>query len=94
MDGGGQRQARRRGYASTSTGTQPGILFLEIDGVAYDVLRLAIRAGSVPTMARWLRDGTYRLFEWECDWSSQTGAMQAGPRGRTFWNWLFVDWLA
>jgi uncharacterized membrane protein YvlD (DUF360 family) len=73
-----RRQGRRGGYASTSTGTAPGLLLLEIDGLAYDVLRLAVRAGSAPTMARWLHGGTFRLFEWECDWSSQTGAMQAG----------------
>ena len=34
--------------------------------------------GDVPTMARWLRDGSHRLIRWETDWSSQTGASQAG----------------
>ena len=29
-------------------------------------------------MARWLRDGSHRLARWETDWSSQTGACQAG----------------
>jgi uncharacterized membrane protein YvlD (DUF360 family) len=73
-----RRQGRRAGYSSTSTESEPGLLLLEIDGLAYDVLRLAVRAGSAPTMARWLHDGEFRLFAWECDWSSQTGAMQAG----------------
>ena len=29
-------------------------------------------------MARWLRGGSHRLSRWETDWSSQTGACQAG----------------
>jgi uncharacterized membrane protein YvlD (DUF360 family) len=56
----------------------PGILFLEIDGLAKPVLRNAIRDGNAPNMARWLADGTHRLVEWETDTSSQTGASQAG----------------
>jgi uncharacterized membrane protein YvlD (DUF360 family) len=56
----------------------PGLLFLEIDGLAHDVLVRAIRDGNAPTMARWLRGGSHRLARWQTDWSSQTGACQAG----------------
>src|SRR3954447_1272222 len=56
----------------------PGVYFLEIDGLAHDVLKRAIRDGNAPNMARWLSDGTHRLLRWETDWSSQTGACQAG----------------
>ena len=56
----------------------PGIVFLEIDGLALPVLQRAMRDGHAPTMARWLEDGTHRLAEWEPDLSSQTGASQAG----------------
>ncbi len=56
----------------------PGLLFLEIDGLAHDVLVRAIRDGNAPTMARWLRDDSHRLARWQTDWSSQTGACQAG----------------
>src|SRR4051795_1935653 len=56
----------------------PGIVFLEIDGLALPVLRRAIRDGVTPTMARWLADGSHALIEWETDLSSQTGASQAG----------------
>src|SRR5881394_3965098 len=56
----------------------PGMVFLEIDGLALPVLQLAMRNGSVPTMARWLEEGSHRLAEWETDLSSQTGASQAG----------------
>ena len=70
---------RREGRAGTVHATDvPGVIFLEIDGLAHDVLRRAVRDGNVPTIARWLRDGTHRLHRWETDWSSQTGACQAG----------------
>src|SRR5205814_5035880 len=70
------RIARRSGErVETSV---PGIVFLEIDGLALPVLQRAIRNGSAPTMARWLEKGTHRLVEWETDLSSQTGASQAG----------------
>ena len=71
-----QRIARRQGGATRTD--VPGILFLEIDGLALPVLRRAMRDGSAPTMARWIAEDGYRLAEWETDLSSQTGASQAG----------------
>jgi len=71
-----RRQARRTG-ATTETDV-PGVLFLEVDGLAHGVVSRAIRDGNVPTLARWLREGSHRLIRWETDWSSQTGACQAG----------------
>ena len=69
------RIARRQGIiASTDV---PGIVYLEIDGLALPVLRRAMRDGNAPNMARWARE-THRLAEWETDLSSQTGASQAG----------------
>jgi uncharacterized membrane protein YvlD (DUF360 family) len=74
------RQVIRRlaepGTAATSD--VPGVVFVQIDGLAYDVLQHAIRNGDVSTIGRWLRDGSHRLLRWETDWSSQTGASQAG----------------
>ena len=56
----------------------PGILFIQIDGLAEPVLRQALADGHAPTLARWVRSGTHRITGWECDLSSQTGASQAG----------------
>jgi uncharacterized membrane protein YvlD (DUF360 family) len=70
-----KRHARRTGYIRSDV---PAVFFLEIEGLAHDVLRRAIRDGNAPTMARWIREGTHRLIAWECDWSSQTGAAQTG----------------
>ena len=70
-----RRQVRRGGRGAESD--IPGLLFLEIDGLAHDVLKRAIRDGNAPTLGRWLRE-SHRLEPWETDWSSQTGACQAG----------------
>ncbi|HUE27852.1 MAG TPA: phage holin family protein, partial [Solirubrobacteraceae bacterium] len=71
-----RRIARRQGTRSQTD--VPGILFLEIDGLALPVLKRAMRDGNAPELARWVEDGTHRLTEWETDLSSQTGASQAG----------------
>jgi uncharacterized membrane protein YvlD (DUF360 family) len=71
-----ERVARRQGGRISSD--TPGLLFLEIDGLAAPVLRRAVRDGNAPVLARWLSQDTHRLVEWETDLSSQTGASQAG----------------
>jgi uncharacterized membrane protein YvlD (DUF360 family) len=71
-----KRQLKRTKLAVESK--TPGILFLEIDGLAHEVLQRALRDGNAPTLARWVHDGHHRLERWETDWSSQTGACQAG----------------
>jgi uncharacterized membrane protein YvlD (DUF360 family) len=71
-----ERMARRSGKQVRTD--RPGIVFVEIDGLAFPVLQRALRDGHAPEMARWLAAGTHRLVEWETDLSSQTGASQAG----------------
>jgi uncharacterized membrane protein YvlD (DUF360 family) len=71
-----QRVARRQGEQVRTD--VPGIVFLEIDGLALPVLRDAMRDGSAPNMARWIGEGRHHLAEWETDLSSQTGASQSG----------------
>src|SRR4051812_23119923 len=41
----------------------PGIVFLEIDGLALPVLKRAMRDGSAPVLAQWVASGTHRLGE-------------------------------
>jgi uncharacterized membrane protein YvlD (DUF360 family) len=71
-----QRIARRSGERVVTD--VPGIVYLEIDGLARPVLQRAMRDGNAPNMARWLEEDTHRFIEWETDLSSQTGASQAG----------------
>ncbi|SFL88904.1 phage holin family protein [Geodermatophilus ruber] len=73
------RRARRRARSAASEGPRPpGVLFLQIDALSYDTARRAVRDGSMPTLARWLRSGSHVLTSWHTDWSSQTGAAVSG----------------
>ena len=74
-----RRPAHRAQAPGTPVRTDaPGVVFLEIDGLALPVLRRAMRDGNAPQMARWLAEDGYALSGWETDLSSQTGASQAG----------------
>ncbi|GAB2975295.1 phage holin family protein [Amycolatopsis acidiphila] len=56
----------------------PGVIFLQVDGLGYDVVRRAVRDGDMPTLARWLAADSHKLAKWQTDWSSQTGASVSG----------------
>lgn len=56
----------------------PGVIIVEIDGLAYEVLREAVERGDMPTMKEMIESNNYTLRMWETDLSSQTGASQAG----------------
>jgi uncharacterized membrane protein YvlD (DUF360 family) len=69
--------ARRRAGVAAHTDV-PGIVFVQLDGVAEDVLRRAMYSGDTPTIDRWMREGSHRLIGWQTGWSSQTGVSQCG----------------
>jgi uncharacterized membrane protein YvlD (DUF360 family) len=71
------RRSARRDQEPIETDV-PGVLFLEVDGLAEPVLASALANGTMPHLASWLASGTHRLTRWEPDLSSQTGASQAG----------------
>lgn len=56
----------------------PGVIIMEIDGLAHDVLCEAIDRGVMPTVKSMMDGKTHTLKKWETDLSSQTGASQAG----------------
>ncbi|HEY7596736.1 MAG TPA: phage holin family protein [Actinophytocola sp.] len=70
------RRAARRMRRGEGVGEEvpPGVLLLQIDGLGFDTVRRGIRDGDLPTLARWLAEGSHALTDWHCDWSSQTGA--------------------
>ncbi len=55
-----------------------GVIFVQIDGVPFPVLRWAVQAGSVPTIRRWVSTGDYRLREWTPQLPCTTPASQLG----------------
>jgi len=58
--------------------TEPGIVFIQMDGLAHPILEERIRAGRAATLAGWLRSGAMRLDPWEPILPTQTSASQAG----------------
>jgi uncharacterized membrane protein YvlD (DUF360 family) len=73
------RRARRLMGRAAGEGPQPpGVLFLQIDALAYQTARRAVRDGWMPTLAAWLRSGSHTMTSWHTDWSSQTGASVSG----------------
>ena len=70
--------SRSRRRATPGQEAPPGVLLLQIDGLGYDTVRRAVRDGDLPTLARWLADGSHLLTDWHTDWSSQTGASVCG----------------
>jgi uncharacterized membrane protein YvlD (DUF360 family) len=85
------RRRVRRGRRDNHTDV-PGVILFEIDGLGETVLREAVREGHVPTIARWLSNGTHRIMGWECDLSSQTGASQAGLLLGSNWDMPAFRW--
>lgn len=71
------KEALKRRVSPKKVKDYPGIIFLEIDGLAYDVLQRAIKKGFAPNIKK-LLDKDYRIEKWETDWSCQTGASQLG----------------
>ncbi len=56
----------------------PGILFVQADGVPYPVLEWCVRAGTLPTLSRWIRDGSHQMAEWRPKLPATTPASQMG----------------
>ncbi len=57
---------------------KPGLVIVQIDGLAHPILAGRVRAGSVNVMASWIRDGSHKLSRWEAILPSMTSASQAG----------------
>ncbi|MBQ7928667.1 MAG: phage holin family protein [Methanobrevibacter sp.] len=71
----------------------PGVIIVEIDGLAKNVLCEAIEKGDMPNTKKLIEDKSHILREWETDLSSQTGASQAGilhgnNEGITAFRWI------
>jgi uncharacterized membrane protein YvlD (DUF360 family) len=72
------KKMKGRAEKAVESKDKPGVIFLEIDGLAEKILLKAIEKGTMPTLAGWLSSGSHKIKGWETDFSSQTGASQAG----------------
>ena len=57
---------------------EPGVLFVQLDGVPAPVLEFEIKAGNLPTISRWIRSGSHTWTEWVAQVPSTTPVSQAG----------------
>src|SRR5262245_57216335 len=71
-----RRGARRR--AALADPELPGVVFVQIDGVPFPVLQMAVTGGTVPTLSRWIRSGSHQLHEWTPKLPATTPASQLG----------------
>lgn len=56
----------------------PGLLIMEIDGLAFEHLQRARARRRLPHIDRLVREGNHLLAEWDCGVPSQTSSSQAG----------------
>jgi uncharacterized membrane protein YeaQ/YmgE (transglycosylase-associated protein family) len=71
------RRARRQRVALDDPDV-PGIVFVQADGVPYPVLDWCVRAGTLPTLSRWIRSGSHHSLEWRPKLPATTPASQMG----------------
>jgi hypothetical protein len=71
------RRARRK-PRQVADPDVPGVLFVQADGVPYPVLEWGVRAGTLPTLSRWIRSGSHRMVEWRPRLPATTPASQLG----------------
>ncbi len=70
------RRARRAAPVTDPEVT--GVVFVQLDGVPFPVLEWGVLAGTLPTLAKWVRSGRYRMREWTPMLPATTPASQMG----------------
>ncbi len=70
-----QLSARQKGVIKTD---KPGLVVVQIDGLARPILTRQMQAGRAPHLTNWVRSGRYRLDGWEALLPPTTPASQAG----------------
>jgi hypothetical protein len=78
--------ARQLGRKPTEEDDRRGFVIIEIDGLAHDYLRDALRQGHMPYLARQIQTRRLRLARWRCGLPSTTPASQAGIMYGNNWN--------
>ncbi|WP_432491222.1 alkaline phosphatase family protein [Kineococcus auxinigenes] len=72
------RDLLRRRHPRGAGAAPPGLLVVQFDGLSAPLLQFGVHAGTLPTIARWLRTGTHRSTAWRVPMPSTTPASQAG----------------
>lgn len=91
---------RKFGAAARQLGRLPheedgrrGFIIIEIDGLAHQYLRQALRQNAMPYLARLIRQRSLRLVRWRCGLPSTTPASQAGIMYGNNWDIPGFRWF-
>lgn len=57
---------------------RPGVLIIQLDGLSEPLLSWAVKAGNLPNLGRWLRNGSHAMTGWHTGMPATTPASQAG----------------
>lgn len=68
----------RRAAGDVAATDVPGVVFIQIDGLPGPVLDQGIKSGTLPTLSRWVREGSHSWTEWDVQVPSTTPVSQAG----------------
>jgi uncharacterized membrane protein YvlD (DUF360 family) len=71
-------RVNRRYRRDAARSDAPGAVMIQIDGLSAPLAQWAIKSGSMPTLARWLRSGSHLMTEWHAQLPATTPASQAG----------------
>jgi len=71
-------QRSKDATGAEASGTGPGVVFIQIDGLPAPLLRWGVRSGDLPTLSRWIRSGSHNLTDWHAQLPPTTPASQAG----------------
>lgn len=69
---------RRAGAGRLHDGSRPGLVVVQIDGLPAPLLEHGVMAGTLPTLARWIRTGSHDAVTWWAGVPATTPAGQAG----------------
>ena len=53
-----------------------GVVFVQLDGVSFPVMQWVLQSGTMPTLRRWLDDGSHAVHEWTVQLPCTTPASQ------------------
>ena len=53
-----------------------GVVFVQLDGVAFPVIQWALQSGTMPTLRRWVDTGSHAVHEWTVQMPCTTPASQ------------------
>lgn len=71
----------------------PGVIFMEIDGLAKNILLEAIELGDMPTLKRWIEEGSHELKGWELTYQAKLVPVKQEYYMGTTKIWWHLDGL-